>query len=70
MNEIKELTIDASLSIEAASRELDEILRRLRSEDITLEESFSLYQQGMELVKILNDKIDGYEKQLEVWESP
>ena len=65
-----EIIIDSSLSIEAASEALEEILRRLRSEDITLEDSFALYKKGMEYVKFLNDKIDGYEKQLEVWEAP
>lgn len=35
-------------------------------EDISLEESFKLYNQGIKLCKTCNDKIDKVEKQLEI----
>ena len=43
---------------------LDEQIRALESEDISLEDSFGIYEQGMKLIKECNDKIDRVEKQL------
>ena len=41
---------------------LDEQIRQLESEDISLEDSFLVYEQGMKLIKECNDKIDRVEK--------
>ena len=38
----------------------------MRKEDITLEESFSLYKDGMELIKQCNADIDRVEKQVQI----
>lgn len=50
---------------------LDEVFERLEStiekleqEDISLEESFKLYKEGMKLIKSCNDKIDKVEKEV------
>ncbi len=43
---------------------LDEQIRALESEDISLEDSFLVYEQGMKLVKECNDKIDRVEKKV------
>ncbi len=51
-------------SLETAFEELDEIIEKLDNEDITLEESFKLYQEGMKLLKYSNDSIDKVEKQI------
>lgn len=53
-----------SRSIEEAFRELDGTVEELGSRDITLEESFRLYQQGMELLRWCNEKIDTVEKKM------
>ena len=50
------------LTLEESFEKLDEILTALESRDITLEESVKIYQQGMELVKQCNQKIDRVEK--------
>ena len=55
-------------SLEEALAQLDEIMDRLEQSDIGLEDSFRLYQQGMQLVKQCNDSIDRVEKQLLVLE--
>ncbi len=52
------------LSLEQAFEQLDTMLDRLESRDIPLEESFTLYQQGMELLKLCNEKIDTVEKKI------
>lgn len=43
---------------------LDEQIRALESEDISLEDSFLVYEQGMKLIKECNDKIDHVEKKV------
>ena len=59
MEEIKE-----NRSIEDAFKELDTTVEKLSSRDISLEESFRLYQQGMELLRYCNEKIDTVEKKM------
>lgn len=43
---------------------LDEQIRVLESEDISLEDSFIVYEQGMRLIKECNDRIDRVEKKV------
>lgn len=43
---------------------LDEQIKALESEDISLEDSFLVYEQGMKLIKECNDKIDRVEKKV------
>ena len=52
------------ISLEEAFGMLDEITRSLEKEDISLEDSFSAYKKGMDLLKICNDKIDQVEKKV------
>lgn len=47
---------------------LDSVVEKLESGEITLEESFQLYQKGMGMLKTCNDKIDAVEKQVLVLE--
>lgn len=51
-------------SIEELFQVLDETVEKLESRDISLEESFRLYEQGMELLRHCNDKIDTIEKKM------
>ena len=58
------------ITIEEGFDKLNELLKLMESEDIGLEGSFDLYKQGVELVKILNGKLDQVEGKLtEVEES-
>lgn len=52
------------ISLEEAFGMLDEITRSLEKEDISLEDSFSAYKKGVDLLKICNDKIDQVEKKV------
>mgnify|MGYP000633064462 FL=1 len=45
---------------------LDEVIANLEKEDVSLEESFSFYHRGMDLLKMCNDKIDRVEKQMQI----
>lgn len=51
-------------TLEQSFLELNDIIKKLESEDISLETSFSLYQEGIKLLKGCNDSIDRVEKQL------
>ena len=54
------------MTLEEKLANLDAMTEQLRKEDITLEESFSLYKDGMELIKQCNADIDRVEKQVQI----
>ena len=51
-------------TLEQAFEKLEEMIGKLEQEDISLEESFKLYKEGMKLIKSCNDKIDKVEKEV------
>ena len=51
-------------SLEESFDELEKIVEKLEDEEVTLEESFKLYQEGMKLLKKCNSAIDKVEKEL------
>ena len=60
----KQGSISDDMTLEEAFRQLDKVVERLESREITLEESFKVYQSGMELLKTCNEKIDRVEKKM------
>lgn len=52
------------MSYEKALAALEQVVSRLESGDITLDESMSLFQKGMALSKICSDKLASIEKQI------
>ncbi len=71
MNECNEANLNSentaeTLTVEECFGKLDSMLKRMESSEITLEESFRLYQEGMELLKNVNSKIDTYEKKMQI----
>lgn len=53
-------------SLEASMEELEGVLGELEKEELSLEDSFRLYNEGMKLLKTCNDAIDKVEKKLVV----
>lgn len=51
-------------TLEECMQELYAILKALDGEEISLEDSFAMYQKGMTLLKICNEKIDTVEKKI------
>ncbi len=45
---------------------LENIIKQMENGDLTLEDSFSLYENGMKIVSECNAEIDKVEKQLKV----
>ncbi len=52
------------LTLEESFDALDGIIDELQRGELTLEESFKKYEEGMKLVKNCNDSIDKVEKKL------
>lgn len=52
------------LTLEEALKNLEETVTKLQSDEISLEESFQVYQQGMEYVKFCSQTIDQVEKKV------
>lgn len=52
------------LSLEENFGRLDEIIERMESDELSLEEAFRAYSDGMRLLKTCNDQIDRVEKQV------
>lgn len=53
-------------SLEELFGQLDGILNSMENPDITLEEAFSFYEQGMKKIRCCNEKLDLVEKKMMV----
>ena len=51
-------------TLEQSFEELEEIITKLENPDISLDDSFKLYNIGVGLLKACNDSIDKIEKQM------
>ena len=60
----KKETEELTISVEEAFQKLDELAERLESRETSLEDSFRLYTQGMELLKYCSSKLDTVEKKM------
>ena len=57
------------MSLEEAFEALDDLIRLMGDEKISLEDSFGNYKKGLELVRFCNESIGNIEGQLEVLEA-
>lgn len=55
---------EKQMTLEEAFSQLEAVTKALEQEDISLEESFAVYQQGMKLLQYCNDSIDKVEKKV------
>lgn len=63
-----ESTVKDNRTLEELFQELDGMMRQMEEPGLSLEQSFSLYHRGIELLKSCNDKIDTVEKQIQILE--
>ena len=56
--------IQEDKSLEEIFAELDLLAEKLEDRDTSLEDSFRLYRQGMELLKLCSGKLDTVEKKM------
>ena len=60
----KETAEQEQFRLEEAFDRIEALLEKLQDKNVTLEESFGLYQEGMGLLKLCNENIDHEEKQM------
>lgn len=53
-------------TLEEVFTELEKVIGEMEQPDVSLEDSFRLYRQGMDMLKSCNDKIDKIEKKMMV----
>lgn len=53
-----------AVSLEEALTKLEETVNKLQEDNISLEDSFLLYKQGMDYVKLCSETIDQVEKKV------
>lgn len=63
-----ESTVKENRTLEELFQELDGMMRQMEEPGLSLEQSFSLYHRGIELLKSCNDKMDTVEKQIQILE--
>jgi exodeoxyribonuclease VII small subunit len=52
--------------LEDSLKQLEEVIAKLESGDISLEDSFKEYQKGMEMIRLCHATIDKIEKEVQV----
>lgn len=55
-----------TITIEEIFLQLEDIMEQMEGTDISLDESFRLYQSGIEKLKSCNDRLDEVEKKMQV----
>lgn len=53
-------------SIEERFSQIEDIIDKMESPEVSLDESFSLYQQGIEALKNCNEMLDMVEKKMQI----
>ena len=52
------------MTLEENFVKIEEVIEKLETEDISLEEAFAAYSEGMKLLKTCNEQIDKVEKKV------
>lgn len=63
-DQIKEMEVE-EMNLDQVFESLDQVLNKMENES-SLEETFRMYHQGMDLLKICNSKIEKIEKQIRI----
>lgn len=64
MNAEKAGQVKAEITLEEAFDQLEQIIGQLENEEITLDQAFQTYKEGMELLRYCNDTLDTVEKKV------
>ncbi len=54
-----------TMSFEEAMRELEEIVRKMQDEELSLDESMELYTEALKLTKFCTTKLEAAKKKIE-----
>ena len=58
--------MNEELTLEQAFAALDEITKKMEAGNLSLEETFSLYKEGLSLVDLCNKKIEKVESDIKI----
>ncbi|MBE5964581.1 MAG: exodeoxyribonuclease VII small subunit [Lachnospiraceae bacterium] len=58
--------MSTELTLENAMEQLEELITKLEDGEISLEEAFNLYSEGVKLTKYCNEQLQGVEKQITI----
>lgn len=58
------MTEEKQSSLEELMEEIEDILDKMDEKEISLEDSFLLYEEGMKKLKLCNNRIDQVEKKM------
>ncbi|MBP3544500.1 MAG: exodeoxyribonuclease VII small subunit [Lachnospiraceae bacterium] len=58
--------IDDTVGLEELFSKIEDVISGMEEDEVSLEDAFSLYQQGISLVKRCNEKIDRVEKDIQI----
>ena len=50
--------------LESAMKRLDEVVARLSAENVSIEDSLSLYEEGVALVRLCNARLESVERKI------
>lgn len=56
--------MESEMTLEQTFEMLEDTIAKLEQEDISLEDSFSLYKEGIKLIQTCNNRIDKVEKEV------
>ena len=57
--------MEKELSFEQQMKKLQDIVEKLEKNDVELDESIALYEEGLRLSRILKEQLDQFEKRIE-----
>ncbi len=63
---VTETPKEETKSVEQMFQQLNTVISTLEGENITLEQSFTLYKEGMDLVQACTHAIDGIQKKVQI----
>lgn len=62
--QIREEEQKKEVSLEEMFQKLDEIMTSMDDREVSLEDAFSLYEKGMQMIKQCNERLDFVEKKM------
>ena len=66
MSENKTAVNENEVTFESAMSRLEEIVRKLESGNAQLNESLSLFEEGVGLVRVCNERLDNVERRIKI----
>ena len=66
MSENKTAVNENEVTFESAMSRLEEIVRKLESGNVQLNESLSLFEEGVGLVRVCNERLDNVERRIKI----